>query len=171
MYSLRLLMMDGKTETCRVLFQNKINLRYCASGWFYYRIILRCTVRQTSKLGTKVCIVATFTDQTVESYFDPRQEKEFLSLSPPNRPYWLGGHPAPYSKGTGISFRKVRTGRQADPSSPPSTKVKKAPSYTFTVRMGTNISYFNDWIQRRRHDNNSIPVSASESWRWFVICK
>jgi len=20
-----------------VLFQNKINLRYCASGWFYYR--------------------------------------------------------------------------------------------------------------------------------------
>jgi len=32
-------MMDGKTETCRVLFQNKINLRYCASGWFYYRNI------------------------------------------------------------------------------------------------------------------------------------
>ena len=25
------------SETCRVLFQNKINLRYCASGWFYYR--------------------------------------------------------------------------------------------------------------------------------------
>jgi len=22
---------------CRVLFQNKINLRYCTSGWFYYR--------------------------------------------------------------------------------------------------------------------------------------
>jgi len=32
-----------------VLFQNKINLRYCASGWFYYRNILRCTVLQTSK--------------------------------------------------------------------------------------------------------------------------
>ena len=31
------LMMDGETETCRVLFQNKINLRYCASGLFYYR--------------------------------------------------------------------------------------------------------------------------------------
>jgi len=27
MYSLELLMMDGKTETCGVLFQNKINLR------------------------------------------------------------------------------------------------------------------------------------------------
>jgi len=38
MYSLRLLMMDGEiSETCRMLFQNKINLRYCASGWFYYR--------------------------------------------------------------------------------------------------------------------------------------
>ena len=28
-------------------YQNKINLRYCASGWFYYRNILRCTVLQT----------------------------------------------------------------------------------------------------------------------------
>jgi len=28
------------SETCRVLFQNKINLRYCASGWFYCRNIL-----------------------------------------------------------------------------------------------------------------------------------
>jgi hypothetical protein len=37
MYCLRFLMMDGKTETCRVLFQNKVNLRYCASGWFYLR--------------------------------------------------------------------------------------------------------------------------------------
>jgi hypothetical protein len=40
-YSLELLMMDGvrPSETCRVLFQNKINLRCCASGWFYYRNI------------------------------------------------------------------------------------------------------------------------------------
>ena len=38
------------SETCRMLFQNKINLRYCASGWFCYRNILRCTVLQTSKL-------------------------------------------------------------------------------------------------------------------------
>ena len=28
---------EKPSETCRVLFQNKINLRYCASGWFYYR--------------------------------------------------------------------------------------------------------------------------------------
>jgi hypothetical protein len=28
-------------QGCRVLFQNKINLRYCASGWFYYRNILQ----------------------------------------------------------------------------------------------------------------------------------
>jgi hypothetical protein len=41
MCSLRLLMMDGETETCRMLFQNKINFRYCASGWFNYRILLR----------------------------------------------------------------------------------------------------------------------------------
>jgi len=38
MYSLRHLMMDDETsETHRVLFQNKINLRHRASGWFYYR--------------------------------------------------------------------------------------------------------------------------------------
>jgi hypothetical protein len=49
MYSLRLLMMIAETfETCRVLFQNKINLRFCASCWFYYRNILRCMVLQTS---------------------------------------------------------------------------------------------------------------------------
>jgi len=38
---------DGPSETCGVLFQNKINLRYCASGWFYCRNLLRCTVLQT----------------------------------------------------------------------------------------------------------------------------
>jgi len=31
-----------------VLFQNKINLIYCASGWFYYRNVR--TVLQTSNL-------------------------------------------------------------------------------------------------------------------------
>jgi hypothetical protein len=39
---------ERPSKTCRVLFQNKINLRYCASGWFYYRNILRCTVLHTS---------------------------------------------------------------------------------------------------------------------------
>jgi hypothetical protein len=28
---------ERPSETCRVLFQNKINLRYCASGWFSCR--------------------------------------------------------------------------------------------------------------------------------------
>ena len=41
---------ERPSETCRVLFQNKINLRNCASGWLYYRNILRCTVLQTSNL-------------------------------------------------------------------------------------------------------------------------
>ena len=36
------------SQTCRVFFQNKIHLRYCAYGWFYYRNILWCTVLQTS---------------------------------------------------------------------------------------------------------------------------
>jgi len=40
---------ERMSETCTVLFRNKINLRYCASGWFYYRNILRCTVLQMSK--------------------------------------------------------------------------------------------------------------------------
>jgi hypothetical protein len=30
----------GKHITCRVFFQNIINLRYCLSSWFYYRNIL-----------------------------------------------------------------------------------------------------------------------------------
>jgi len=50
---------ERPSETCRVLFQNKINLRYCASGWFYYRNILRCTVLHTSKLLTKTSIFPT----------------------------------------------------------------------------------------------------------------
>jgi len=27
---------EKPSETCRALFQNKINLRYCAPGWFYF---------------------------------------------------------------------------------------------------------------------------------------
>jgi len=41
---------EGPSETCRVLFQYKTNLRYCTFGWFYYRNILRCTVQQRSKV-------------------------------------------------------------------------------------------------------------------------
>ena len=41
---------ERPSETCRLLFQNKMNLRYCASGWFYYRNILRCTVLKTSNM-------------------------------------------------------------------------------------------------------------------------
>ena len=33
--------MERPPETCRVLFQNKINLRYCASSWSYYRNITK----------------------------------------------------------------------------------------------------------------------------------
>jgi hypothetical protein len=43
---------ERPSESCSVLFQNKINLRYCASGWFYYRNIWRCTVLQTSHAVT-----------------------------------------------------------------------------------------------------------------------
>ena len=43
--------MERPSKTCRVLFQNKINLRYCASGWCYYRNILRCMVPQMSNLA------------------------------------------------------------------------------------------------------------------------
>jgi hypothetical protein len=41
--------MERPSETWRVLFQNKINLRYCASGWVCYRNILQSTILQTSK--------------------------------------------------------------------------------------------------------------------------
>jgi len=48
-------------KICRVLFQNKINLRYCASGWFYYRNILRSTDLQMSKMQVTLythCLLA-----------------------------------------------------------------------------------------------------------------
>jgi len=59
--------MDGETETCRVLFQNKINLRYCASAWFYYRSILRCTVLQTANRNesSKRCLVRNLCNRNV----------------------------------------------------------------------------------------------------------
>jgi hypothetical protein len=41
---------ERPSETCRVLFQNKINLSYWASRRFYYRNILQCTVLQTSNV-------------------------------------------------------------------------------------------------------------------------
>ena len=41
---------ERPSETCRMLFQNKIYLKYYASGWFYYRNKLRCTVLQTQNL-------------------------------------------------------------------------------------------------------------------------
>jgi hypothetical protein len=51
---------DGRRDLQKhvVLFQNKINLRYCASGWFYYRNILRCTDLQTSNLSRNKLAVA-----------------------------------------------------------------------------------------------------------------
>jgi hypothetical protein len=47
---------ERPSETCRLLFQNKINFRCCASGWCYYRNILRCTVLKTSNMYIYVCI-------------------------------------------------------------------------------------------------------------------
>ena len=49
---------ERPSETCRMLLQNKINLRYCASGWFHYINILRCTVLKSSNIG--LCSLAVF---------------------------------------------------------------------------------------------------------------
>ena len=59
------------SETCRVLFQNKIKLTHCASVWFYYRNISRCTVRQTAKTKGKV-------ETNGELYLDGPQKKRRL---------------------------------------------------------------------------------------------
>jgi hypothetical protein len=55
LYSLRLLIMDGKTETYRLLLQNKINLRYCASGWFYYRNTVYVEHNNEARLHNHCC--------------------------------------------------------------------------------------------------------------------
>ena len=50
MYSLRLLMMDGKTvRNMYSVVLKKINLRYCASGWFYYRSVFSFHLQLSSK--------------------------------------------------------------------------------------------------------------------------
>ena len=56
---------ERSSETCRVLFQNKINLRYCASGWFYYGNILRCTALWTPK---KICCLFSLFDVQLYKY-------------------------------------------------------------------------------------------------------
>jgi hypothetical protein len=58
-----------KHTTCRVLFQNKINLRYCASGWFYHGSTLRCMFLQTSKKFFTDLNFVSWENQT--ELFDP----------------------------------------------------------------------------------------------------
>jgi hypothetical protein len=41
-----------------VLFQSKINLRFCASGWFYYRNSLQFFVRQLYLLKIDCALLA-----------------------------------------------------------------------------------------------------------------
>jgi len=43
---------ERTSETCRVLFQNEINLRYCVPGWFYYRNLSLCLSN-----GLKLCFL------------------------------------------------------------------------------------------------------------------
>jgi len=52
---------ERPSETCRVLFQN--NLRYCASGWVYYRNILRCTVLKTSNRRKESLLYKTWCEK------------------------------------------------------------------------------------------------------------
>ena len=47
---------DRPSETCRMLFQNKMNLRYCESDWFYYRniaLLLLLLLLKTAATTTK----------------------------------------------------------------------------------------------------------------------
>jgi hypothetical protein len=46
---------ERPSETCRV-FQNKINWRYCASGWFYYRNLL-CVLKWSFSESSFVLIL------------------------------------------------------------------------------------------------------------------
>ena len=92
MYSLGLLMMDGETvQICAVLFQNKINLRYCASDWFYYRNIIRCTVLQTlnrirprgdiDSLIKKACLSCSAAGRELSYSYMQRIKQEMLTLA------------------------------------------------------------------------------------------
>jgi len=48
----------GLYNKCRVFFENKINLRYCAFGWFYYRtkiILFVAFVFVTSVIKSNAC--------------------------------------------------------------------------------------------------------------------
>jgi hypothetical protein len=48
---------ERPSETCKVLFQNKTNLRYCASGWFYYRNrTTRCRIESCASVCVCMCV-------------------------------------------------------------------------------------------------------------------
>jgi len=63
------------SETCRVLIQNKINLRYCASSWFYYRYILRCMVLKMSNQENNFIL---FWNVVCLQFCNPRSSKKWL---------------------------------------------------------------------------------------------
>jgi len=53
---------ERPSETCRVLFQNKINLRYCAFDWFYYGNITMHGPTNVTFVG--LCCIMTSCDVT-----------------------------------------------------------------------------------------------------------
>jgi hypothetical protein len=64
------------SETCRVLFQNKINLRYCLSGWFYKEIFL------TAKTSVWYFEIIYFTGQHKLLICNPNTAFRKQALSP-----------------------------------------------------------------------------------------
>jgi len=75
---------ERPSETCRVLFQNKINLRYCASGWFYYRnSVLSIWHFRSSELSHFVddCIFTDVSVNTLPLNSRCKIEEVFLSIT------------------------------------------------------------------------------------------
>jgi hypothetical protein len=63
------------SETCRVLFHNKINLRYCESCWFYCGNTLRCCTvlrRQKEKHQRVLKLGKTGNEQSAAHWYGHR---------------------------------------------------------------------------------------------------
>jgi hypothetical protein len=68
------------SETCTVLFQNKINLRYCASCWFYYRTKLEDSAHSTV-FKSNYTEITKHSRQILDIFLATNASSQFLSNS------------------------------------------------------------------------------------------
>ena len=98
---------ERPSETCTVSFQNKIILYNGASGWFYYRNILRCTALWTLKKShLKAATICPLCPQ--QTTLSPQPQNSTWKWTPYFSLTMLCQQWHIASKGTNIIYYRVR---------------------------------------------------------------